>query len=245
MKKSTLSLFCALLALVCFAFMGMTNPANSANTLPDGVVTGQVVLKGSLVQINAVDLGKYPDCAGLVKGKLYPNGLVLGDGNTLGNIFVQIKNAPKGNHPVPKRPVVIEQKNCLYMPYVTGVRVGQEVVFKNSDGILHNVHGLPKVNKGFNIGMPPTVMQASHTFTRPERPFEVKCDVHPWMNGYVAVMTHPYFAVTGSDGKFSIPNLPDGTYELVAWHPKLGTQTFTTTVRDGKSQPVNIQFTAR
>ena len=60
--------------------------------------------------------------------------------------------------------------------------------------------------------------------------FAIKCDVHPWMRSYIGVFSHPFFAVTGSDGKFTIANLPAGTYEIEAWHEKLGTQKATVTV---------------
>ena len=113
--------------------------------------------------------------------------------------------------------------------------VGQPLQFKNSDGILHNVHGLPKVNKEFNIGMPPTVKTSDKTFNKPEPVFKVKCDVHPWMSSYVAVMTHPYFAVTGRDGSFKIDNVPDGTYEIEAWHEKLPAMTGSATVSGGNA----------
>ena len=52
-----------------------------------------------------------------------------------------------------------------------------------------------------------------------------KCDVHPWMTGYVAVTDHPFFAVTGDDGSFTIPNVPAGTYTIEAWHERFGTPT--------------------
>lgn len=155
--------------------------------------------------------------------------LVLGDGNTLANVFVQVKNAPAGGS-APPSPAVIDQNGCVYHPHVIGVVVGQDLLFKNSDGILHNVHGLPNVNREFNIGMPPTLKEKPVEFGKPEPLFKVKCDVHPWMNAYVAVMEHPFFAVSGEDGKFTIPNLPDGTYEIEAWHERLGTQTQSVTV---------------
>jgi plastocyanin len=175
-----------------------------------------------------------PACAAKYSGDLPPSGqLVLGSGNTLGNVFVQIKNAPAASGAAPTSPVVIDQNGCMYHPRVVGVRVDQPLKFKNSDGILHNVHGRPEVNREFNIGMPPTLKEKDQTFNKPEPLFPVKCDVHPWMQSYVAVMTHPYFAVTGEDGKFSIANVPDGTYEIEAWHEKLLTQTTTVTVSGG------------
>ena len=176
-----------------------------------------------------------PKCAAKHSGPVFPEILVLGDGNSMANVFVQVKNPPAGDHTPPSTPVVIDQKGCVYVPHVSGVMVGQKLMFRNSDGLLHNVHGLPNVNQQFNRAQPAAVKEAEFTLNKPEPLFKVKCDVHPWMNAYVAVMTHPYFAVTGKDGKFSIPNLPDGTYEIEARpsYDKFKPQTASITVSGG------------
>lgn len=192
--------------------------------------------------LKALDMGADPACA-----QKHPNGapatgqLVLGDGNGLGNVFVQIKNPPAGNHAAPSTAVEIDQNGCIYEPRVAGVMVGQPLKFKNSDGILHNVHGLPKVNREFNIGMPASLKEKDVTFNKPEPIFTVKCDVHPWMFSYVAVMTHPFFAVSDGNGKFSF-DVPDGTYEVEAWHERLGTKTGSVTVAGGAAT-VDFSFT--
>jgi hypothetical protein len=80
------------------------------------------------------------------------------------------------------------------------------------------VHSLPKVNTGFNKAMPATVTEAEYTFDKEEFMFKIKCDVHPWMGAFVTVSKHPFFAVTGDDGKFKIDGLPDGSYTIEAWH---------------------------
>ena len=124
--------------------------------------------------------------------------LVLGSGNTMGNIMVWVsKGLPAGKtYPAPKTPVVIDQNGCQYKPHVMGIMVGQPYKILNSDGILHNIHTLPKVNPSFNKGMPATVKEATTMFDKPEAIFHIKCDVHPWMSAYVGVFTHPFFSVT-------------------------------------------------
>ncbi len=199
-----------------------------------GSITGKITYDGNVPKLRPYDMNADPDCAKKhTGGKANNQMLVLGDGNALANIFVQVKNAPAGDHTAPSETVTIDQNGCIYVPRVVGVMTGQAVKFKNSDGILHNVHGLPKVNREFNIGMPPSLTEKDVSFNKPEPVFRVKCDVHPWMNSYIAVMTHPYFAVTGTDGTFKIDNVPDGTYEVEAWHEKLPAMTGTATVSGG------------
>ena len=63
------------------------------------------------------------------------------------------------------------------------------------------------------------------TFSNPEMMIPVQCNQHPWMRAYINVMSHPYFAVSAGDGKFTIPNLPPGEYTVAAVHEKFGEQT--------------------
>jgi len=125
---------------------------------------------------------------------------------------------------------------------VMGIMVGQTFKVLNSDGLLHNVHALAKVNSPFNMAMPPTVKESEKSFAKPEDPFMIKCDVHPWMNAYIAVMTHPFFAVTKPDGKFSLTGLKAGTYEIEAWHERLGVQKATVTVGADETKKIEFVF---
>ena len=101
---------------------------------------------------------------------------------------------------------------------------GQNIEIKNSDPTNHNIHPLPKVNQEWNESQPPGG-EPKMQHLRPRRsdpPIPVKCNVHPWMRSYIAVVEHPFFAVTGDDGSFTIKGLPPGTYTLTAWHEKYG-----------------------
>ena len=193
-------------------------------------VTGTVTYTGKVPTLKPVDMAADPACAAKHAGAPQPSDvLVLGSGNTMANVMVRVKS-PVAASAAPATPVVIDQKGCHYTPHVVGVMVGQTLQLRNSDGLLHNVHALPKVNTPFNMAMPANRTEADTKFGKEEGMFMVKCDVHGWMTAYVGVFNNPFFAVTGTDGKFSIPNLPAGTYEIEAWHEKLGTRTATVTV---------------
>ena len=213
--------------------------------LAASTVTGTVTFAGTAPKLNPLAMDADPVCAKKHSGQPVPNPmLVLGPGNTMGNIMVWVsKGVPAGKtFPAPKTPATIDQNGCQYNPHVLGVVAGQTVRILNSDGVLHNIHTLPKTNTTFNKAMTPTMKETTTTFDKPEPIFPVKCDVHPWMQAYVAVFTHPFFATTGPDGKFTISGLDPGTYEITAWHEKLGTQTATVTVGASDTKTQNFKF---
>jgi plastocyanin len=209
-------------------------------------ITGTITFDGKAPTLRPLAMNADPACAKMHSGPVPNEMLVLGSGNTMGNILVWVsKGLPAGKTwPAPKTPVVLDQKGCQYVPHVMGIMVGQQYKILNSDGILHNVHALPKINKGFNRAMPATVKEATATFDKPEAVFQIKCDVHPWMSAYVGAFTHPFFSVTAKDGKFTIPGLDAGTYEITAWHERLGTQTATVTVSGSDTKTQNFKFAA-
>jgi plastocyanin len=220
-------------------------PAGAPAAGPSGTATvsGTVAYVGTVPNLKPVNMGADPACAAKHSGPVANSALLMGDNQALGNVFVYVKGGlPAGSWSAPSSPVVIDQRGCIYEPHVAGVMKGQEVKFLNSDGVLHNVHALPQVNQEFNLAMPAEKKEESHRFEQPEEMFRIKCDVHPWMNAWVRVMDHPYYATTNADGTFSIPNLPAGTYELEAWHERLGTQTQTVTVTDGGTATAAFSF---
>jgi plastocyanin len=241
MRGSALGLRLAALAVAVTVCPG---GAYAAST-----VTGTVTFDGKPPALKPIAMDADPACAKKHSAPVPNEMLELGNGNTMGNILVWVsKGLPSGKtFPVPKTPVTLDQNGCVYKPHVMGIMVGQQYRILNSDGVLHNIHTLPKINPAFNKGMPPTLKEATTVFAKPEDVFHIKCDVHPWMSAYIAVFTHPFFSATSKDGKFTISGLDPGTYEITAWHERLGTKTASVTVgaNDTKTQDFKFAMPAK
>jgi plastocyanin len=213
------------------------DPATAAD------VKGTVTVDGAVPANVQIKMNADPVCARSVTTPQMTETYVVGaDGKSLGNVFVYVKQGLEGmTFDPPSEPARIDQKECRYHPHVFGVQVGQPLEISNSDPTLHNIHAIAKNNREFNNGQPLQNMKTTHTFTSPEVMVPFKCDVHGWMNAYVGVLTHPYFAITDNTGGFTLKGLPPGTYTIEAWHEKLGTQTQSVTV--GPKETKDIAFT--
>ena len=169
---------------------------------------------------------------------------IVGDDGELGNVFIYVKEGLEGrSFPIPSDVVTLDQRGCRYTPHVFGIQVGQTLVIVNNDPTLHNIHATPAANEEFNTGQPIQGMKYERTFSTPEIMVPFRCDVHSWMNAYVGVLNHPYFAVTSENGAFDISNLPPGDYVVEAWHETMGVQTQNVTVGEGATAELNFTFT--
>jgi len=186
-----------------------------------------------------------PECDELNPEPVQTEAVIVNENGSLRNVFVYVKEGLEGHSfPVPSEPVIFDQRGCMYAPHVFGIQTGQTLKILNSDPLLHNIHALPEKNRGFNFGMPKKGDERERIFKTQEVMFKIKCDVHPWMGAWAGVLDHPYFAVTGDDGTFSIDGLPAGEYVVEAWHEKFGTQTLTVTVGDGEAVTGEFSFAA-
>ena len=207
-----------------------------------GSVMGTITLEGTPPEAETIRMNSDPACLELAtdtETEYY----VVGDSGGLGNVFVYVKEGLEGRtFPAATESVVLDQQGCRYRPHVFGVRVGQTITIRNSDATLHNIHATPVENAEFNMGQPIQGMEFERTFDSPEVMVPFQCDVHGWMNAYVGVLDHPYFATTGDDGAFDISNLPPGDYVVEAWHEELGTQTQNVTVGEGGTAELSFTF---
>jgi plastocyanin len=152
------------------------------------------------------------------------------------NVVVYLEKVPGSFRP-PARPAVMDQKGMKFVPHVLAVQKGQTVLFTNHDNVRHNIFA-PDGDK-FNLGTWGQGESKPHAFTA-TGVVHLLCNVHPEMGGVILVLDNPFFAVTGDDGKFEIPNVPPGKYTLKTWGEKLPETTKEVTVAAGA--PTTIQL---
>lgn len=247
MKLAT-ALAAALLLAAC------TNPPDPAATTNQagvdpatvGAVTGTVMVEGTVPPAEVIRLDADPKCLALAEGEeRRAESIVVGDDNTLQNVFVYVKDGLPGRlYPIPSETVVLDQQKCRYVPRVLGIQVGQALTIRNSDPLLHNVRSEGAINEPFDIGTPVQGVEVKRTFVTREVMVPFKCNVHAWMNAYVGVLEHPFFAVSDGKGRFSLQQLPPGTYTIEVWHERFGTQTQEVTVAAQDTKDLTFIFKA-
>jgi plastocyanin len=207
-----------------------------------GTISGHITLAGKPPGNPVIRMGMDPTCADLNRGRqvIQEQALVTRDG-AVANVFVRLEgNFP--STPVPATPVTIDQRSCVYVPRVVGVRVGQMLQIRNDDDLLHNVHSLSASSNSFNVGQPRAGAVFQFTPKAPEIMVKLGCDVHRWMTAFVAVMPHPYFAVTDQSGDFTIANVPPGRYTFKVWHEQFGEQSRPVTAAAGTTTRMDLSY---
>jgi plastocyanin len=210
-------------------------------------ITGTVKMEGTPKKAKKLnkDMANDKFCGPKNAGTdVFEEELVVGADNAVANVLVHIKKAPEGKHAAPTDKKEIDQSGCVYKPHVVVVHVGQTLTIKNSDDTSHNIHGTPKLNPEFNEGQGSAGMTSDKTFSQKEIGIKIKCDVHPWMSARLHVMDHPFWALTGTDGKFEIKGLPKGTYTVEVWHEKLKAKPVEVTVGDKEAKEQNFTLKA-
>ncbi|MSU57060.1 MAG: hypothetical protein EXS35_02585 [Pedosphaera sp.] len=192
-----------------------------------GNITGKVTLKGTPTPDRDIsdDMKTDSNCGKLHTEPVKIRYCIVGEGGALADTVVMLKSVPGAKSTgASAAPLVMDQKGCEYVPYVAVAQTGQKIVVKNSDPTLHNVHPSPVNttggNKEDNKAQASGAADLTFEFPAAENFLKFVCNVHPWMFAYITVTDHPYVAVTGKDGTFTIKDVPAGKYTLVAMHRK-------------------------
>ena len=229
------------------AYSGPTSKLDPASVTDGGSISGTVTLKGAPPKflLGNYNMAQKPECAALHETAPALESLVVGADGGLRDVFVEISGGlEKYTFDAPKEPAVIDQKGCVYVPHVLGIQKNQDIKILNSDSTIHNV----KVNE---------IRPMNEAFTEVGEKIKTKwfkktggvtfqCEVHPWMRAYARIVDHPYFSVSGADGKFTIKNLPPGEYTISVWHeelPKLQAPAAQkVVVKTGEDTAVNFEY---
>lgn len=226
-----------------------STPAATAGTPVDastaGSIAGSIKLDGTAPTPHKINMAAEPYCVSQHPTPVNDQSVVTGPGGTLANVVVYVtEDMSKYSFQTPGTPATISQKGCMYSPHVVGMMAGQTLQVTNDDKTTHNIHPVPKDNREWNQSQPAGAAPLMEVFARPENAIPVKCNVHPWMKAYIFVFKNPYYSVTGDDGKYSISNLPPGTYTVTAWHEQYGTTTQSVTVGAKESKSADLTFKA-
>ncbi|MEO7651762.1 MAG: carboxypeptidase regulatory-like domain-containing protein [Bryobacteraceae bacterium] len=215
-------------------------PADDANA---ATVTGKVVFSGAKPTAKNISMDATPACSRAHPTPQKSEEVVVNDNGTLRYTFVWVKaGLPDKQWPAASGAVALNQEGCIYKPHMLGVRTNQDIEVTNSDPTNHNIHPLPKTNREWNESQPPKGDKKVKQFAREEVMIPVKCNVHPWMRSYIGVVNHPFFAVTGEDGTFTLKGLPPGEYTIEAWHEKYGPMEQKVTVAPKDSKTVDFDY---
>jgi plastocyanin len=210
-----------------------------------GDITGTVTLKGTPPkEVEIAPLKNDPNCGQFHPSMPTTHFYKVGDKGELADVVVSVQGINAKSTGASAAPVVLNQKGCEYTPSLFALQTGQRIAVKNSDPVLHNVHTHPTEtsgNKEANLPQTAGAPDLVFSFDHPEPFLKFSCEVHPWMFAWGSVFDHPFFAVSGKDGSFTIANVPAGKYKIQAAHRKLGSMTQEVEVKDG--QPAKVDFT--
>lgn len=211
----------------------------------EGTITGRVKIKGEIPKRRKIATNADPKCAAMHPGDLLTDDFVIDAAGNVAYAFIYVKEGlGDRKFTPPKAPVVVEQKGCRFEPHVLGIMVGQELMFRNMDDLMHIVHVVPKSNREFGFSQAKRGEERPKVFTAKET-IRLFCDVHPWMVAWIHVLDHPLYGTTKADGKYTVKGLPPGKYTIEAWHDGYKAVTQEVEIKAKETKTLNFELTER
>src|SRR6202034_744758 len=244
MKKPDLVLVLSMLVVVGCGALFFGRRVSAAG---DGKISGTVKLDGTAPHMKGIDMSKDPYCVKANSGSpAHLQVVEVGQNGGLENVVLYISEGWTGSASTSTEVPVFDQKNCMYSPHVLALDAGQTFKVTTSDQTTHNIHPLPNPMTGnipWNKSQPPGAPPIINSWKATEM-ISVKCNIHPWMHGYFAVVKGPY-ATSDKNGAYTIHGVPAGSYTVTAWQEDLGTQTQKVTVAGSKPASAEFTFAAK
>lgn len=202
-----------------------------------GSIAGEATYRGSPPGPYVIHVTKDNE----VFGKTVPDErLIVSPAGKIKNVLITVDGIMEGK-PWPELRPQLRNKGGRFVPHFQVARTRSKLEIINDDTVLHNTHAVLRSRTIFNLAQPLQGQVIGKTLKRPGL-VEIMCDSHDWMNGWLAVLDHPYYGVTGEDGVYKITDIPAGTYNLTAWHEQLGLQQVQVTVKAGGLTRLNFEF---
>ncbi len=231
----------AVLFTALFLVLGLPldSYAYQVRAVPNGgTISGTVMFTGSPVPRDPII---HPTTNINYCGKTLPSLKYLIKNRRVQNVVVFIKNIQAGA-PVPRVASLVDNLKCAFVPHVGIGFQGNQLIFKDSDPLFHNIHTYIENRTYYNVGLPFKGAQVTKILTRAGL-IEITCDAHPWMRGWLYVFDNPYAALTNANGEFVIRDVPPGTYTVEAWHEEFGTVDLgNVRVTPGKTTTIKIDY---
>jgi len=236
MKVKYFLTFTVVVAASCLLVALFTSPAHSraASVAASGSITGKITYTGTPPKAKPIDMAKEPSCAKQHATPVTTEEVATGPDNTLEYVVVYISSGDQAPS-APTEGARYDQKGCQYVPHVLAFQVNQDLQIYNDDQTSHNIHPLAKANQEWNKSQPPGTPPIDAKYAKPEF-IPVKCNIHPWMHGYFAVLGTSHFAISDKDGIYKIAGVPAGTYKVTAWQEKSSPVTQDVTVAGGETK---------
>ncbi|HEX4153917.1 MAG TPA: carboxypeptidase regulatory-like domain-containing protein [Steroidobacteraceae bacterium] len=208
-----------------------------------GTIDGVVTLSGAAPAESPITTTKNQDyCGATIPNPTY----MVDSAGGMANVIVYLKDVTKGKAPA-SEPLKLVNEHCMFSPRVQGAMVGEKITISSDDPILHNTHPQNAETNAtiYNIALPFKGFSVTKPLPANPELIKVKCDAHEWMHAWIMELDNPYYTTTDSDGRFTLKDVPPGSYTLAVWHEAAGGKSEPVVVTAGKTTTSKIKLAAK